>query len=308
MPCFHPLQATFSVNQDGSKNVEFSHSRAFALGVERVGDSNLMLPCGRCMGCRLERSRQWGLRCLHESKLYEDNCFVTLTFDDVNLVKECPDGSLNKKHIQDFMKRLRRRFDHIKIRVFYCGEYGESLGRPHYHLCLFNFDFPDKRFFKSVNGQDLFVSDILSELWPFGHHGIGSLTFESACYVARYCTKKITGKAADDHYCGRLPEFAQASLKPGIGRGFVEQFGESDIFPFDECVVRGARCKPPRYYDKFLEKLDPERFQLVKDRRRVRAEDKADDNSYRRLLVKEKCLQARFNKLVRTIERSSHVA
>ena len=143
-----------------------------------------------------------------------------------------------------------------KVRVFYCGEYGDKLGRPHYHAVLFNFDFKDKVYWRTVNDCKYYTSPSLSELWPFGHSTIGAVTFESAAYVARYTTKKITGKDAEAHYkkvdadTGEivkvLPEFCGMSLKPGIGKPWLDKYGKTDVFPYDECVARGARCKPPR--------------------------------------------------------------
>lgn len=305
MPCYHPLQAFYSLRSDGKKHIMFSNTLAdmYQKGIKPSGDA-LSIPCGKCMGCRLERSRQWAVRCMHEASLYEDNCFVTLTFDDEHLLKCCNDGSLDRKHVQNFMKRLRKKFSDRKIRSFYCGEYGDKLGRPHYHLLLFNLDFPDRKYYKSVAGFKYFNSEILSSIWTFGHAVIGDVSFESAAYVARYCTKKVTGKAADDYYKGKLPEFAQASLKPGLANEWFQQFGMSDIFPLDECVVRGVKCKPPRYYDKLLEAVDPALLEQVKERRVKRAEKQVKDNTYDRLLVREKCQEARMKQLVRTMERS----
>jgi hypothetical protein len=103
-------------------------------------DGTLELPCGQCIGCRLERSRQWAMRCLHESSLYDRNAFVTLTYDDEHLP---PGGSLNYPDFQRFMKRLRKN-SKSPIRFYMGGEYGESTLRPHFHVCLFGYDFPDK--------------------------------------------------------------------------------------------------------------------------------------------------------------------
>lgn len=342
MPCYFPLQATFSVREDGKKNVTFSKTNyeLFVKGIKPLGDNNLSLPCGRCMGCRLERSRQWALRCVHEAKMHEDNCFVTLTFSPEKIVEMCPkvsyqskwnafspepeatkwSYSLDRKHVQDFMKRMRLAFvppcpeGHDKeewtkefgIRVFYCGEYGENGGRPHYHLCLFNFDFHDKKLWRTVNGSRYYNSQCLAELWPYGHSCIGDLTFESAAYVARYCTKKVTGSEAEEHYQGRLPEFCGMSLKPGIGRAWIDRYGKSDVFPYDEVVVRGVRCKPPRYYDKRLEAIDPIAFEALKLRRADRAEEKSADSTYERLATRLKCQEARFKKLIRNLE-NDHV-
>lgn len=162
MPCYNPLQAFYVYDSSGERSIKFNTAAAkmFHRDASPLGDDNLMLPCGRCMGCRLERSRQWALRCVHEAKMYDDNCFITLTYDPEKLPKS---GSLDKREFQLFMKKLRRKYvseipeelskDEAKawllkhgIRYYHCGEYGELLGRPHYHACLFNFDFPDKKF------------------------------------------------------------------------------------------------------------------------------------------------------------------
>lgn len=302
MPCYHPMQATFCLREDGKKDLTFSTAlaRQFALGI-KPNANQLSIPCGKCMGCRLERSRQWAVRCMHESELYEDNCFVTLTFNEDNLPKN---GSLDRVVIQNFIKRLRKRFSKRKIRLFYCGEYGEKLSRPHYHLCLFNLDFKDKYYWRNSNGGlPVYRSPTLESLWPFGNSEIGSLTFESAAYVARYCTKKVTGELADDHYKGRLPEFCQASLRPGIGHGWLDKFGHTDVFSHDEVICReGVRCKPPRYYDKYLEKKDAKLLNVNKLRREARGKSKAHDNTARRLKDREICQERRFQKLPRSME------
>lgn len=312
MPCYFPLQATFSVRSDGKKDIKFSatNARLFHKGIKPFGDNNLSIPCGRCMGCRLEKSRQWALRCIHEAKMYEDNCFITLTFSPEHLPK---DGSLCKKHMQDFIKRLRKKFSDRRIRVFYCGEYGEKLGRPHYHAVLFNFDFQDKTYWKTVNGCKYFTSSALSELWPFGHSTVGALTFESAAYVARYCTKKITGRDAEEHYkvvneeTGEinqvLPEFCGMSLKPGIGKPWLDKYGETDVFPHDECIARGARCKPPRYYDILRERIDPAGFAKAKENRRKFGEDMEEESTFKRLATRLKCQEARMKQLIRRMEK-----
>ena len=136
------------------------------------------------------------MRCHHEASLYQDNCFITLTYSDEHLPS---DKSLHVDHFQKFMKRLRKRFGE-GVRYYHCGEYGEKYMRPHYHACLFNFDFPDKKIWKENNGNRLYISESLSELWPFGFVTIGDVTFESAAYVARYIMKKVNGDLAESHY------------------------------------------------------------------------------------------------------------
>lgn len=305
MPCFHPLQARFRVRADGLKDIEFSNSDAvrFQAGVESVDSSNLIgLPCGRCIGCRLERARQWSVRIMHEASLYSDNCFVTLTFDDEHRVKMCPNGSIVKSHCQNFMKRLRQEFSGRKIRYYCCGEYGERFFRPHYHFCLFNLDFPDKVHFGGKGDALTYTSVLLSKVWPYGHSVIGTLTSESAQYVARYCMKKVTGDHADEWYRGRQPEFALMSTKPGIGRGWLDKFGETDVWSHDDVIVAGRKCKPPRYYDKVLQQQDPARYLVIKHSRDEAALEQADNATYARLRVREKCRKAKMKDLRRSYE------
>ena len=180
----------------------------------------MKLPCGRCVGCRLERSKQWAIRCVHESQLYKDNCFITLTFDNDHLDE---DSSLQLRDFQLFMKRLRKQFvppnpyeegsieyDDFQqshaIRFFHCGEYGELNKRPHHHAIIFNFDFDDKYLWKRGTNP-LWRSPTLEKLWPYGMSSIGKVTFESAAYVARYVMKKVNGELADEHYANEFGFF-----------------------------------------------------------------------------------------------------
>ena len=293
MPCFHPLSAW----RDRFKAITFNSREAVGFGFP--------LPCGQCRGCRLERSRQWAMRCVHEASLYEENCFITLTYSDEWLPS---DGSLNKKHFQDFMKRLRSRFVGRRIRFFHAGEYGSRYRRPHYHACLFNFDFEDKKLFKRDNGVSLYTSDVLDSVWKFGFCSVGSLTFESAAYVARYIMKKVTGDAAAEHYLGcddftgelteLAPEYTTMSRRPGIGREWYERFA-GDVFPGDDVVLRGRRMRPPRFYDCLYEAENPEDFARIKaDRVRASLRGK-DDCTPERLAVRERCQEldeARFSR------------
>lgn len=232
-------------------------------------DNPVSLPCGRCIGCRLERSRQWATRCVHEASLYPQNAFVTLTFREacpLDGTKLDPTASLHKHHFQRFMKRLRKQFyGNMKgnVRYFHCGEYGELLGRPHHHACLFNIDFPDKTLWKIREGVRLYESKILQELWPHGSSKIGDVTFESAAYVARYVVKKITGEPAAAHYNGKLPEYCTMSRRPGLGKKWQETYTD-DIFPKDFIIVRGKRSKVPKYYNKNYELTNPKDYGHIK--------------------------------------------
>jgi len=283
VPCYHPIDGFRGA--DGS--LVFSRSKGTGLPMR--------VPCGRCIGCRLERSRQWAVRCMHEASLHDQNSFVTLTYDDDHLP---PGASLRKADFQKFMKRLRKRVG--RVRFFHCGEYGEELLRPHYHALLFGYDFGDKTLWAERGGNPTFRSVELESLWPVGHSEIGAVTFESAAYVARYCLKKVSGKLAAAHYervdveSGELfqaePEYATMSRRPGIGRGWIEKFS-SDVYPSDELVIRGHASKPPRYYDTFFAEQDPEGFSRIK-LDRARGRNHSDETS-ERLSVREVCTSAR---------------
>lgn len=219
----------------------------------------LHLPCGRCMGCRLEKSKQWAVRCDKEAQLHEENCFLTLTYSNEHLPV---DYSVHPRVMQLFMKKLRKEIFPKKVRFYLGAEYGDQNLRPHYHVILFGHDFHDKIFYeRTTRGDTLYVSRTLSKLWPYGLSTIGAVTFESAGYTARYSTKKITGQQASDHYlrvhplhgfiCRVRPEFSLMSRRPGIGQGYAIKY-QDEIYRSDSVIVRGKELKPPRFFDQQL--------------------------------------------------------
>jgi hypothetical protein len=236
------------------------------------------------------------MRCMHEASLYKENCFITLTYDD----KQLPDdGSVDVKTFQDFMKRLRKKYPSKKIRYFHCGEYGSETGRPHYHAVLFGFNFPDLEYWKTTeSGHCLYNSPALSKTWGHGFANVGSVTFESCAYVARYIMKKVTGEKAAEHYCGRKPEYTTMSRRPGIGKEWFEKF-KDDVFPHDYVVVNGKKVRPPKFYDSEFEKLDEVLFKKIKARRSKLDEKTRLDNDSFRLPVKEKVKKAQISNLKR---------
>lgn len=286
--CYAPLIAYRSaeLTATGKRGIVFSPT---------LSHSGLMLklPCGQCVGCRLERSRQWAVRCMHENKCHDTSVFLTLTYDDDHL----PDGgSLVKRDLQLFMKRVRKARD-SPVRFYGCGEYGDTTYRPHYHVLLFGTDFADKRYHtKSKSGEPLFTSNELSELWPVGVHSIGAVTFESAAYCARYVMKKITGDLAADHYEGREPEFVNMSRRPGIGAPWLEKYG-SEVYTHDSVIVRGIEARPPRFYDNKYELVDAGRMELVRKARRSATCGGRfhPDNTPARRFVRETVANAKVN-------------
>lgn len=304
MACFRPLLAYRSKKRTVNGKLGVTFDRKQSAGI------HVSLPCGKCIGCRLEYSRQWAVRMMHEASLHEQNAFITLTYNDENLP---PDLSLNKRHFQLFMKSLRKKFSPRKIRFYHCGEYGHSdyepLGRPHYHALLFGIDFPDKQFFRERLGCVLFTSELLQKTWDKGFTTVGAVTWESAAYVARYVTKKMSGDVADHHYYKMLPtgelskvekEYCTMSRRPGIGAEWYKLYKE-DLYPHDAVIHRGREQKVPRYYDKLYDVDEPELFKEVKKKRVKKSNERKQDKTTERLAVREFVKTEQVSRLKRTI-------
>lgn len=289
MPCFHPhLQA-----------------------IKGYIDLRVMVPCRNCLGCRLDRAREWQIRLTHESKFHVKQCFVTLTYREENIPAH---GSLDKLHFQKFIRRLRKRL-RVKTRYYMCGEYGDTTSRPHYHAILFGVWFADARLSNSQNPNrrhNYYTSKTLDELWTHGDCIIGHVTPESCGYVARYIMKKITGDLAKSHYtsvdadgvCHELtPPYNAMSLKPGIGHDAFQKWRE-DFTSEDFVALKGGGKAPlPEYYDRLLERSDPELLAQLKAQRQARAmEPKQVANSRpARLAVREEVKAAQISSLKRPL-------
>lgn len=283
MPCYTPLKAY----RAPGGGVAFDSRRGYA-------DRPLELRCGQCIGCRLEHSRQWATRMIHEAQMHTHNSFITLTYDKEHLPQ---DGSLKVDHWQRFAKRLRQSIG--PFRFFHCGEYGGQTNRPHYHACLFGYDFTkDRVLLRKTLNTNLYTSPLLQQIWGNGYVTVGDLTYQSAAYVARYCLKKITGDLAKKvHYGDRRPEYVTMSRRPGIGSTWYEKF-HTDVFPSDEVVHNGKKFKPPRYYD---EKLTPKQLLTVRKNRADKAAKFQKDRTPERLKAREQVTQAKIKQLTRQL-------
>lgn len=266
----------------------------------------MAVPCGRCVGCRVARSRAWAARCMHEASLHERNSFVTVTYSPESLPD---DMSLSMREHQLFMKRLREAVSRkygTEFRFYMCGEYGELRKRPHYHYLFFGFDFPDKRFWYSKHGVRLYTSEFLESVWPFGYCSIGDVTYESAAYVSRYVMKKMTGDKADETYFDpvtgvfRLAEFNRMSLRPGLAKDWFEQYS-TDVFPRDGVFHDGRFFAVPRYYNKLFEAKFPEDYAVIKDKRVTKAKLNKVDNTPERLKDRETVMEAQLQRLKRSL-------
>lgn len=301
MGCNFPLKGWQSAQRTESGKRGFTTDRASALV-----DLPMEVPCGQCIGCRVDKAQEWATRLEAERTFHRDARFLTVTYSDEHLPEGC---TLVPADLKRFIERLRHwadvHLDGQKLRFYGCGEYGDDpmvaldgfpLGRPHYHIIVYGIAFPDEKVAEqSAAGEKQFSSKILDDLWGKGRTRVGLVTRDSCGYVAGYATKKITGDIAVSHYqqfdlrTGVVypvePEFARMSRRPGIGRRFVEEY-QSDVYPTDHVVQRGKPRKVPRYFDKVLEQSRPEVLEGVKRKRVARAKAKAHDNTFERREVK----------------------
>ena len=237
---------------------------------------------------------------MHERQMHKPELchFITLTYDDEHLPKL---GTLVLEHWQKFARRVRKKKG--PFRFYHCGEYGEETRRPHYHACVFGLELKDlEHVGKTNSGEKAYRSRELDELWGKGFTQVGSLTFESAAYVARYIMKKVDGdKKKEGHYevvdkktgqyKGELkPEYTTMSRNKGIGKKWIEKY-KTDVYPRDLIVIKNKKMRPPRFYDSHYEITDPQQHKQMKYDRAKKAKRRAADNTPDRLKTKEDILR-----------------
>ncbi|AXH75713.1 MAG: replication initiator protein [Microviridae sp.] len=252
---------------------------------ENVRYNYEVVPCGKCLGCRMDYAREWSNRCLIELSQHDESCFVTLTYDDDHVpvsyaadADGCavPVHTLRKVDFQLFMKRLRK--GRAPIRFFACGEYGGQTFRPHYHAILFGYRPSDLEYWsKSGSGMSLFRSAELDRIWSKGNVLIGDVSAASAGYVARYVTKKAyrdVGDWCDIHNIE--PEFMLSSRRPGIGACRYNSSG----YGVDSLVVADAdgakRIPIPKYYRRKISLDNPDLYDKMKLKASKLAERRAN--------------------------------
>ncbi|QXP08318.1 MAG: replication initiator protein [Arizlama microvirus] len=283
MPCFYPVtvyRRLLGPLPNGKWPIVFDINNG-------RGDMPLQVPCGKCLGCRLEKSRMWSVRVMHEASLHKDNMFLTLTYE-----KMPENNSLNKEDITLFLKRMRDRIG--PFRYLQCGEYGEKLGRPHHHAAIFGYRFPDC---KKLPGTDLFSSDIAVDIWKKGFVSIGDLTSDSATYICKYVMKRVTGKKEKQHYDGKKPEFVTMSRRPGLGKEWFNKY-QKDVINADACVFEnGIQARPGRYYDSIRENLDPKEIakaKQIRQEKKIELTEQQLETKHRALKLKLKQYKRRY--------------
>lgn len=310
MACSHPLYAYQEA--PGEKPIILAGDYlGQKIYFDRYGNAReiIQLPCGHCVQCRLQYSRNWADRCMLEAQKYEYNEFLTLTYDPEDLPKgqkiDLETGELYgesnplvPEHLTKFIKKLRQAFargqyrvthddgasELIKfpvnknIRFYYCGEYGTKNQRPHYHLIIFNLNVPDKKFlFTNGSGSLNYTSDLIKSIWNKGLISLCPVTWETCAYTARYVMKKQKGPQSAEYYAsqGLVPEFVRMSRKPGIGREYFDENRDS-IYKYDAIYLKKGdkieKVRPCRYYDKLFDIHEHEFLQKLKERRKAMAE------------------------------------
>lgn len=283
----------------------------------------ITIPCGKCIGCRLEYSRQWANRCMLELMYHDSSYFLTLTYDDAFLPKNIMPANefdvsgevlevptLCKRDWQLFAKRLRKNTGQ-KIRYYMCGEYGDKTFRPHYHVIMYGLMLNDLVYWSQRRGIKYYRSPMLEQIWGKGMVIVGDVTWESCAYVARYVLKKASRfndpVARELHV---LPEFVLMSRRPGIGyQYFADNYDK--IYNYEYINIKtdkgGKKFRPPKYYDTQVVRLGLEEeldFDGIRERRKERIDDiiqaklAKTDLAYSDLLkVEEENLRARLSAL-----------
>lgn len=254
MACFHPLKAFPTGYYTENGKDEFfiaSHDEKIIMPDTlskkwpdrkwiRALDTWIEIPCGHCIGCKIDRSRMWAFRCLAENRMHLESWFITLTYDDQHLPV---DGKIRKRDLQLFFKRLR--FNGFKFRYFASGELGDLSKRPHYHALLFGLHLdPDKLKLWKPGKYPLYNHPDIEKCWPFGYAVLGGVSYDSAQYVAKYVIKKY----------GDEDGFITMSRRPGLGFAYMAEHYN----PFSGSITigdgkgRALVCALPRSFrDKY---------------------------------------------------------
>lgn len=318
MSCNFPVKMywTGEYTKNGKKVWTSDSSKGYS-------DFTTVRPCGQCLGCRLSNSFQNALRSVCEAQLYQYNTFITLTVSDEYMPKVFPGGGLSKRPWQLFAKKLLKKYEgytyverpdwwscsrnwnNYPIRFLQCGEYGSQLMRPHYHAIIYNWQPPTLKPWDTRAGYTLFRSPELEELWPFGYSTCCPANFETASYITRYVTKKVTGKMSDEHYFNPLtgefmqPEYLNFPRGYGLGRLWLDRYGEA-AYNRGFMVLKGHKTRTPNYFDNIFDLTNP--ADVARVRRERKRQALSMDCSAERLLARESILSRRFAGKTRSYE------
>lgn len=347
MPCYHPLLRVqyYPQGHPNDTNVKVvpyvdDVKHAFFSQAKYVVLDSTQIPCGQCIGCRLDYSRQWANRCMLELEYHDSAYFVTLTYNDDHVPVSyygdpetglaMPSLTLRKRDFQLFMKRLRKANPNDKIRFFAAGEYGDKTFRPHYHAIIFGLHLDDLQVYKrSPDGQFTYYnSPHIQRAWsvrssncegsttpltePIGYAVVAPVTWNTCAYTARYVMKKLKGNEAQFYSDFNIePPFTLMSRKPGIARQWYDD--HPDCYDYEYINIStpegGKKFRPPRYFDKLFDLDNPEESAELKEVRKKMAEaskaaklEKTSLSYLDMLQVEENAKMDKLKKLIRSVD------
>lgn len=272
MECTHPIKVWKPIDNTEDKRVKFSINPG-----ERKNYEEITIPCGKCTACKLNHAKEWGIRCAIETKYNPISYFLTLTYDDEKLfytADQQAHPSLNKKHLQDFIKKLRKKYT---VRYFACGEYGPKTGRPHYHVILWLdraiSDLKGVNSLISTESSKYLNSEQITQIWGKGNVTIAYNNYNTSNYVAKYTLKKqgINNTEYEDY--GLNKPFLLMSRKPIIGWQIINEptinFDKVIVSTWDERTGKHGKkeCKVPRT---ILEKMNEDLKETIKYKRYIK--------------------------------------
>lgn len=302
MSCYHPKLVELSYsksNREGKPSYNYLGNPNLDQLMYSVTDPDSVLirvPCGHCLGCRLDYSRSWADRMMLELETSKKAIFVTLTYNDDHVPKQYDDAdiligyTLDKRDCQLFMKNLRRDYDgkdghpYAKIRFYLAGEYGPSTLRPHYHAIIFGLsldDFPLK-IPKGTNelNQQYWIVPELENCWKDedGTKGFvlaSDVSWETCAYVARYVMKKAFGNYVPPDEYGFEKEFVLMSRRPGLGKEYLDEHpGCLDLENIPIATDDGSKkIQIPKYYLNQLKLTEEDRYDKIIEKRKKFAND-----------------------------------
>lgn len=289
MSCYHPLVGLpGEVNADtGKRKYDILPYSTWSPEIKEMHPGAISIPCGHCIGCRLDYSRSWADRMMLELDHFGGKAiFATLTYDNEHVpITIDPDTgeagyfTLDKSDLQKFFKRLRKKYPDKEIRYYAAGEYGNTTFRPHYHAIIFGLcleDFTDCVYHgRNDLGQVHFSSEDFYHIWQQGFVVLASVSWKTCAYVARYVQKKALAERNPflDKF-GCETEFSVMSRRPGIGAFYMQD--HPGVFEYSNIYVSGydRPISLPKYFIKKLELTDPELYANIKKQRSEFTEDR----------------------------------
>ena len=305
MKCLKPITAYKIGKHRNDKGqlkdtVVFSFKEAVKhVPVTRIQKCEILIPCGKCEACLKNKRLEQSLRITHEIEQYEDNCFITLTYNNENLpftdgkniirgvsdVTEDLHPTLNIEDYQKWLKRFRKKIQaetKQKIRYFIVGEYGSKGQRPHYHAIIFGWKPKDLKEHKFHGKYWTYRSEFIESTWKLGFSEVGvDVNAGVAKYCAQYVTKKFVKHERPEYV---LDEFVRASkMNGGIGSQFIHLFHkqvseQGYILSLNRKTGQAYKSSIPKYYLAILEKFYKDDFDKLQSNKEVFLENAKKDN------------------------------